>query len=393
MNVSNYFDDIKKPSVKGKQYVDDTELFDNYEHWISTRYEKFLRTEITKNIYDKELSYYKYNCFLEWIRSTKSKMFISNFPIIKKYYELEIDCSYKSVMSQFTKGTCSYSFFKNTENLELPHIANYYILYYSTNCSDYPNIEYNFDSLESIADNMNHAAIDNLRYFLLPTFLFQSSFHQALIKMIENLNHILDYEEFPLDFDPNQPLQRWGSCPIERAYEKVEDQLVNDNLKINMNPDLHQEIRGIINTILDDHNYLESEIPIVIVGDNKSMVIESEEINLIEESDLELYDYILPGIMDSFKNISFKNKCKWIKEIKQIYDEYHSGIIENNAIHKDLSSIVIDLTQDNNNNNIKNNNSNSNNSNNSNSNKNSNNKTLKVSPRKKTKWNIVHRKK
>jgi len=68
-------------------------------------------------------------------------------------------------MFQYYKVNCSFSIFIKTDNLELPHIQNHYILYYSANCNDIKS-EYSFNDLDLIAENLNHAGLDDGRFFI-----------------------------------------------------------------------------------------------------------------------------------------------------------------------------------------------------------------------------------
>jgi len=63
-------------------------------------------------------------------------------------------------MFQYIKGNCSFSIFINTDKLELPHMQNHYILYYSTNC-EFIKCQHRFNELDLIAGNLNHAGLDN----------------------------------------------------------------------------------------------------------------------------------------------------------------------------------------------------------------------------------------
>jgi len=118
----------------------------------------------------------------------------------KIYNEETLDCSYQPNRFQY----CSFSIFISTGNLELPHIQNHFILYYSTNCDNIQS-EYSSKDLDSIAENLNHAGLDDGRYFLLETFPFRSSFYKTLLNLLALMNYIVDYEVLPLRF-PEVPL-------------------------------------------------------------------------------------------------------------------------------------------------------------------------------------------
>ena len=124
------------------------------------------------------------------------------------------------------KGNCSFSIFINTDNLELPHIQNHYILYYSTNCEDAKS-EYSYNDLDLIAESLNHAGLDDERYFLLETFPLRSSFHKALLNLIALMNYIVDYEELPSSF-PEIPLQRWGGIQKEISSATNSNHIIYD---------------------------------------------------------------------------------------------------------------------------------------------------------------------
>ena len=158
--ISIYLDDIK-PSVTGMVRSGDTEIYKNYDQWIYSEMKKVKNVKML-SIYNKKLTYYRNNTFLEWARRNKSAIFSAKFPRSRKP-EVEsypIDCWFSYINLQYTKGSCSFSIFLNTEKDRKPHIPNYYILYYSTNCNNL-KVEYTFNDLELVAGNLNHASYED----------------------------------------------------------------------------------------------------------------------------------------------------------------------------------------------------------------------------------------
>ena len=228
VNRSDYFDDIK-PSIGRLVRYGDDEVFENCDQWIYNRITKFKNKEITS--INKETCYHIMHAYLEWIRTNKLAMFSTPYPGYKLINEISVDCRFKPSIFRYIKGSCNFSVFMSTDNLNFPHIPNYYILCYSTNYDDI-KMDYTFNDLEITAGNLNHISCNNnLRFCLLPTFPFLSSYHQAVQKLIDHMNYILDYEEWPVNF-PEEPLQRWGEAPIARAYHETEVETKINNNKL-----------------------------------------------------------------------------------------------------------------------------------------------------------------
>ena len=335
VNRSKYFDDIKKPSTKSRTYCDDNEVFDNHDHWIYTRLKKYNNKEITETIINKEITYYKLQTFYSWICNNKLTIFNTPYPRERIYNEETLDCSYQPTMFQYIKGNCSFSIFINTDNLELPHIQNHYILYYSTNCNDIKS-EYTFGDLDLIAENLNHAGLDNERYFLLETFPLRSSFHKALLNLIALMNYIVDYEELPLRF-PEVPLQRWGG--IHKEIFPVTNSNQTDDKKYDIINDVNEKekvVRDVIDTLLG-----ENDNTIVSQQTSASQIIQVDESNTLNtNSDEELVDLnltwdVLEQLIPLLKTSGFKSDL--INDIKQIYNEW--------SLLEPVSRDIIDLTQ------------------------------------------------
>ena len=236
-------------------------------------------------------------------------------------------------MFQYIKGNCSFSIFINTDNLELPHIQNHYILYYSTNCNDIKS-EYTFNDLDLIADNLNHAGLDNERYFLLETFPLCSSFHKALLNLIALMNYIVDYEELPLSF-PEVPLQRWGGIHKEISSATNSNQTDQYDIINDVN-DKEKVVRDVINKILaeNDNTIISQQTSanrIIIVDESNTLHTNSDE----ELVDLKLTWDVLEQLIQLLKTSGFKSDL--INNIKQIYNEW--------SLLEPVTRDIIDLTQ------------------------------------------------
>ena len=332
VNRSKYFDDIKKPSTKSRTYCDDNEVFDNHDHWIYNRLKKYNNKEITETIINKEITYYKLLTFYSWICNNKLTIFNTPYPRERVYNEETLDCSYQPTMFKYIKGNCSFSIFINTDNLELPHIQNHYILYYSTNCNDI-KYEYTFNDLDLIADNLNHAGLDNERYFLLETFPLRSSFHKALLNLIALMNYIVDYEELPSSF-PEIPLQRWGGIQKEISSATNSNHIIYDI--INDVNDKEKVVRDVINKIVaeNDNTIISQQTSanqIIIVDESNTLHTNSDE----ELVDLKLTWDILEQFIPLLKTSGFKSDL--INDIKQIYNEW--------SLLEPVTRDIIDLTQ------------------------------------------------
>ena len=266
-----------------------------------------------------------------------------------------MDCWYQPDMLKFNKRNCKFSVFINTEKIMLPHIPNFYILYYSTYCEDIKS-DYILNELELTAANLNHAAIDGERYTLLHTFPFQKSLYEAIENYIELLNYFLDYEELPLNL-PLNPLQRWGTA--YEGYQEIEDEMEPNNItSIDINELEH--IKDNINQILTEHdNYIISQTsqnPNIVMQEDIPLpsnsevgvtnIVMQEDIPLPSTSEEELQEVgvklswevlqqLIPILMNS--TIDKKFKMELINEIKQIYNEY--------SIMESVSRSYFDLTQ------------------------------------------------
>jgi len=358
LNNANYFDDIKKPSTLNKTYVGDNEIFQDYDQWIYSRIKKYKSNEITKASYDKELTYYRIHNFSEWIQTQKSAMFITTFPCIKKINDIHIKCSFNIFDFQYTKGTCSYSIFMNTEK-QLLHIRNFHILCYSSNCNG-EKLEYSFIDLVFTAGNLNHISYekDLQQYFLLPTFPFHNSFKEAVNNLIKHMNYILEYEELPSKF-LDEPLQRWGatskgSSPIRSSYKEIDDQTEFKNnsviICISDIEKIENNIRGIIDRILNDN--MINDKSVIETLSAEMVPIQNDNLKLEElEMEWEIFEMLLFDLKTILKNKEYNNNDDDIKSvnliyngIKQLFDEY-SGIFQNDSTLEPISRTIIDLTQ------------------------------------------------
>jgi hypothetical protein len=373
VNNSNVFGNMKKPSTTSGIYAGDTEVFDNFEHWISTRINKYKSNEINQNVLNKEYNYYRFYKFYMWIRN-KSNIFSTPYEHFKLYNNVKLDCWYQPDMLKYNKKNCIFSVFINTEKIMLPHIPNFYILYYSTYCEDIKS-DYILNELELTAANLNHAAIDDKRYTLLHTFPFQKSLYEAIENYIELLNYILDYEELPMNL-PQNPLQRWGTD--YEGYQEIEDEMEPNNItSIDINELEH--IKDKINQILTEHdNYIISQTsqnPNIVMQEDIPLpsnsevgvtnIVMQEDIplpsnsevgvtNIVMQEDIplpstseeelqevgvklswEVLQQLIPILMNS--TIDKKFKMELINEIKQIYNEY--------SIMESVSRSYFDLTQ------------------------------------------------
>jgi hypothetical protein len=248
-------------------------------------------------------------------------------------------------MFKYIKGNCSFSIFINTDNLELPHIQNHYILHYSTNCNDIKS-EYTFGDLDLIADNLNHAGLDNERYFLLETFPLRSSFHKALLNLIALMNYIVDYEELPLSF-PEVPLQRWGGIHKEISSATNSNQTDEYDIVNDVN-EKDKAIRDIINKILAEYDntivsHQTSANKIIIVDESNTLHtnVDEELVDLTsntnlddEKEDIKMYWDALERLIPLIMNSGFKTDL--INDIKHIYNEC--------SLMEPISRSIIDLT-------------------------------------------------
>ena len=354
VNRSDYFDDIK-PSIGRLVRHGDDEVFENCDQWIYNRITKLKNKEITS--INKESVYHIMHTYLEWIRTNKLAMFSTPYPGYKLINEISVDCRFKPSIFRYIKGSCNFSVFMSTDNLNFPHIPNYIILGYSTSCDD-TKVDYSFNDLEVTAGNLNHISCNNnLRFCLLPTFPFTSSYHQAVKNLIDHMNYILDYEEWPVNF-PEEPLQRWGeAAPIARAYHETEVQTkINNNrisLILNDIQKIEQDTNIIIDQILTEHD---KKIKLQI--ESQQIVNQKIPLNPISENivktefDMEwdIVEMLILELKSMLKNKKYNDNHKYIieiiKGIKQVYDE-NSGIFETDSILESISRTVIDLTQTN----------------------------------------------
>ena len=269
--TSNTFNEVDKP---GK----------NEDEWMHNRQIQYEKGELVDRIFEKESVYYKYLSFYNWLEINQNNWSEMSYPVKKTIRDVSIGLWYSTYMFNHTKNIHKYSLFQNTENLDYPHIPNYYILFYTTNC-DGENDSYDYHDVELVAENLNHGALDNkgkndtkAHYHLLPTFPLGKAFIDSLDKYRENWNFIRKYGEFPEKFEP---LLRWGmprkdKPVITRAYLPIVEPVTavtaaNNSPCINIE-EIEQQVANIISNYFLEYDNKRMLPPKIILVKESNMV-------------------------------------------------------------------------------------------------------------------------
>ena len=203
---SNTFDDILLPRIDSKitKNIPERNLYKNEDEWIYSRLKQRKNNQLNGEIMEREKVYYKFLSVYNWLKINQEHFSTKQYPPNKRIHDENINLWYSTFMLKHTKKIHNYSLFQNTDNLDYPHIPNYYILCFTTNCEDVKH-SYDYTELVPVTENVNHGALDNKgkddgrpHYFLYPTFPLDKSLRNGLVNLFEHYNYIFKYGEFPL---------------------------------------------------------------------------------------------------------------------------------------------------------------------------------------------------
>jgi len=210
LDNKNYFPNLKKPlvlKIYGNNIIKNT--FSSYENWIIMRTKQHKKKEISDDIYNTELAYYKIISARKWLKSLPSLNTSGEYPeLFSPELGLHIKLWWDNNLFNLTSYDHDFSIFFNNEGVDdIPYIQNYYILQYTTICKT-TKYDYTIPDAHNSITDQNHGALDDNHYHLLTTHLFDTATKNCLIALYENMNYIIMYGEFK--YPLYESFNRWG---------------------------------------------------------------------------------------------------------------------------------------------------------------------------------------
>ena len=150
------------------------------------------KKEISDDIYNNELAYYKIISARKCLKTLPSLNTPGEYPeLFSPELGLHIKLWWDNNLFNLSSYDHDFSIFFNNEGFEdIPYIQNYYILQYTTICET-TKYDYSIPEAHGSITDQNHGALDCKHYHLLTTHLFDTATRECLIVLYENMKYIL----------------------------------------------------------------------------------------------------------------------------------------------------------------------------------------------------------
>ena len=244
---------VKRPHIDQslKDNIPSKNTYKNYDEWF---YERKKNSEkIHPKVYLEETYFYKFIKAYNWIvaNDDATKFLNGWYEEKKKVKELTLDQWYSITMFDYTKGDRKFSIFMNNVVYDGgPYIEHFYILCYTTGCSESRDHGYIYEEVISSTLNLNHGAHDINHYHLMPSLILDDNLNKGLTDLLENYNYVFKYGELRPGY---APLFRRGKNELlRRAYLRYSTNSSSSGITAPTIYNIFKTISKISNKIIHD---------------------------------------------------------------------------------------------------------------------------------------------